>query len=102
MPELSAVSRAAVPWVPSRLSHRAKEAVRPIFWANRPHSYLTRTATWDDFPNGRWGDSRSPGAFAFFAPAFRACAERCGRGVAFGDLSDYHLMNHGSSKQEVS
>ena len=22
---------------------------------------LGREATWDDFPNGRWGDSRSPG-----------------------------------------
>jgi methylenetetrahydrofolate reductase (NADPH) len=22
---------------------------------------LGREATWDDFPNGRWGDARSPG-----------------------------------------
>lgn len=51
---------------------RQKEDVRPIFWANRPKSYLYRTSAWDDFPNGRWGDARSP---------------------AFGDLSDYHLCS---------
>jgi len=44
--------------------------VRPIFWRNRPQSYILRTDSWDEFPNGRWGDYRSP---------------------AFGDLSDYHL-----------
>jgi methylenetetrahydrofolate reductase len=62
----------AVPWQQSKLSRRDQESVRPIFWANRPKSYLTRTTTWDEFPNGRWGDSRSP---------------------AFGDLSDYHLCS---------
>eukprot|EP01114_Cavostelium_apophysatum_P016958 TRINITY_DN492_c0_g1_i1.p1 TRINITY_DN492_c0_g1~~TRINITY_DN492_c0_g1_i1.p1 ORF type:complete len:583 (-),score=137.66 TRINITY_DN492_c0_g1_i1:23-1771(-) len=51
---------------------RSKEDVRPIFWANRPKSYLQRTATWDEFPNGRWGDSRSP---------------------AYGELTDYHVMS---------
>jgi len=59
--------RRPLPWnpVPTR-----KEDVRPIFWSNRPKSYIHRTASWDEFPNGRWGDSRSP---------------------AFGDLTDYHL-----------
>lgn len=51
---------------------REKEGIRPIFWSQRPMSYLHRTASWDEFPNGRWGDVTSP---------------------AFGDLSDYHLMN---------
>ncbi|KAG7570467.1 hypothetical protein ISN45_Aa04g030620 [Arabidopsis thaliana x Arabidopsis arenosa] len=32
---------------------------RPIFWANRPKSYISRTKGWEDFPQGRWGDSRS-------------------------------------------
>jgi methylenetetrahydrofolate reductase (NADPH) len=40
-------------------------------------SYLSRTATWDEFPNGRWGDARSP---------------------AFGDLSDYHLCSFKTGK----
>jgi len=53
--------------------------VRPIFWANRPKSYLYRTSTWDEFPNGRWGDARSP---------------------AFGDLSDYHLCSFKTGKTE--
>jgi len=56
-----------LPW---RLAPKRKEDVRPIFWAHRPKSYLQRTCTWDEFPNGRWGDSRSP---------------------AYGTLTDYHL-----------
>jgi methylenetetrahydrofolate reductase (NADPH) len=27
--------------------------VRPIFWANRAHSYECRTALWEEYPNGR-------------------------------------------------
>jgi methylenetetrahydrofolate reductase (NADPH) len=57
-----------LPWNPSLSIKREKENVRPIFWRNRPKSYISRTQTWDDFPNGRWGDSRSP---------------------AFGDLDGY-------------
>jgi len=59
--------RRPLPWNP--VSTR-KEDVRPIFWSHRPKSYIHRTSSWDEFPNGRWGDSRSP---------------------AFGDLTDYHL-----------
>jgi methylenetetrahydrofolate reductase (NADPH) len=51
---------------------RSGESVRPVFWSNRPHSYCARTSTWDDFPNGRWTNSRSP---------------------AFGELRDYHLVS---------
>jgi methylenetetrahydrofolate reductase (NADPH) len=71
--DLIAASRPsrALPWRSSAYSNRKeKEDVRPIFWANRPRSYMSRTASWDDFPNGRWGDSRSP---------------------AFGELKDWHL-----------
>jgi len=50
---------------------RKQETVRPIFWANRSESYLLRTAHWDEFPNGRWGDSRSP---------------------AYGEFLDHHLF----------
>ncbi|DAZ93974.1 TPA: hypothetical protein N0F65_005485, partial [Lagenidium giganteum] len=46
------------------------EQVRPIFWSNRQASYVARTAEWDDFPNGRWGDRTSP---------------------AYGELSEYYL-----------
>jgi len=62
----------ALPWKQSLVSRRAEEDVRPIFWANRPQSYLDRTVNWDDFPNGRWGNSASP---------------------AFGELLDYHLCS---------
>ncbi|RKP29278.1 hypothetical protein METBISCDRAFT_31768 [Metschnikowia bicuspidata] len=36
------------------------ESIRPIFWQNRKYSYISRTSGWDEFSNGRWGDSRSP------------------------------------------
>lgn len=40
--------------------NRRSESIRPIFWANRTKSYLSRTENWDEYPNGRFGDSRSP------------------------------------------
>merc|ERR1719262_998973 len=49
-----------LPWRPSPGKIRKGEDVRPIFWSNRPGSYLKRTAQWDGFPNGRFADSRSP------------------------------------------
>ena len=53
-------SRKQLPWRPSAMESRSKEDVRPINWANRPKSYVMRTDDWDEFPNGRWGDSSSP------------------------------------------
>lgn len=49
-----------LPWKLSLSGKRRSESIRPIFWANRAKSYLSRTESWDEFPNGRWGDSRSP------------------------------------------
>lgn len=63
------VSR-SLPWLVAPNAKRANEDVRPIFWANRPKSYVARTLEWDEYPNGRWGDSRSP---------------------AFGDLTDHYF-----------
>lgn len=51
------------------------EDVRPIFWASRPQSYLMRTSTWEEFPNGRWGNSAA---------------------ASFGQLKDYHLILFGN------
>lgn len=48
-----------LPWKQS-LGRRENENVRPIFWQNRCKSYVNRTETWDEFPNGRWGSSQSP------------------------------------------
>ena len=45
--------------------------MRPIFWRCRPNSYVYRTSDWDEFPNGRWGNSSSP---------------------SFNDLKTYHLF----------
>jgi methylenetetrahydrofolate reductase (NADPH) len=36
------------------------ETVRPVFWKNNSNSYISKTFYWDEFPNGIWGDSRSP------------------------------------------
>ncbi len=41
-----------LPWNPSLARKRENETVRPIFWRNRPASYVQRTETWDEFPNG--------------------------------------------------
>ncbi|KAF8141572.1 methylenetetrahydrofolate reductase-domain-containing protein [Boletus edulis] len=49
-----------LPWRQSLTPSRRQENIRPIFWANRAKSYLSRTENWDEFPNGRFGDSRSP------------------------------------------
>ncbi|KAN0088446.1 Methylenetetrahydrofolate reductase domain containing protein [Tylopilus felleus] len=49
-----------LPWRQSLTPNRRQENIRPIFWANRAKSYLSRTENWDEFPNGRFGDSRSP------------------------------------------
>jgi len=50
---------------------RSQEEVRPIFWSKRSKTYIYRTRHWDEFPNGRWGNSASP---------------------AFGELKDYYLF----------
>ena len=60
--------------------NRREEDVRPIFWKNRNKSYLTRTQDWDAFPNGRWGDSRSP---------------------AFGELDAYGIGLKGSNEENI-
>lgn len=39
---------------------RSEEMVRPIFWSNRPKSYIKRTEDWDKYACSRWGDVRSP------------------------------------------
>ena len=39
---------------------RVEEEVRPIFWNKRSKTYIYRTRHWDEFPNGRWGNSSSP------------------------------------------
>ncbi|TMS34454.1 hypothetical protein L596_002044 [Steinernema carpocapsae] len=63
----------SLPWMPHGGHHpiRCKEDVRPIFWSARPKSYIFRTKDWDQYPNGRWGNSSSP---------------------AFNDLQDYYLF----------
>jgi methylenetetrahydrofolate reductase (NADPH) len=68
----------ALPWRQSLGLGRREEDVRPIFWKNRNKSYVTRTQDWDEFPNGRWGDSRSP---------------------AFGELDAYGIGLKGTSEQ---
>jgi methylenetetrahydrofolate reductase (NADPH) len=62
-----------LPWqqLPVSNQQRQYEDVRPIFWSIRPKSYVCRTSDWDQFPNGRWGNSSAP---------------------SFGDLKDYHIF----------
>jgi len=82
-----------LPWNPSRSKKREKENVRPIFWKNRIKSYVARTETWDEFPNGRWGDSRSP-----------AFGELDGYGISIKYPKDdaIKMWNHPASVNDVS
>ncbi|KUJ06282.1 methylenetetrahydrofolate reduct [Mollisia scopiformis] len=67
-----------LPWRQSLGLGRRDEDVRPIFWKNRNKSYVARTQDWDEFPNGRWGDARSP---------------------AFGELDAYDIGLKGTNEQ---
>ncbi|KAI0132855.1 methylenetetrahydrofolate reductase [Xylariales sp. AK1849] len=60
MPTTTRPRKQALPWKQSLGLGRREEDVRPAFWRNRAKSYVSRTQEWDEFPNGRWGDSRSP------------------------------------------
>ncbi|KAF4070595.1 hypothetical protein AMELA_G00287190 [Ameiurus melas] len=74
--------RRPLPWTVSAHPKRKMEDVRPIFWSSRSKSYIYRTQDWDDFPNGRWGNSSSP---------------------AFGELTDYYLfyLKSKSTKEDL-
>ncbi|KIN08376.1 hypothetical protein OIDMADRAFT_110362 [Oidiodendron maius Zn] len=78
MPSTERPRKQALPWRQSLGLGRREEDVRPIFWKNRNKSYVTRTQDWDEFPNGRWGDSRSP---------------------AFGELDAYGIGLKGTNEQ---
>lgn len=68
-----------LPWKQSPHA-RKSEDVRPIFWSTRPKSYVCRTSEWDQFPNGRWGNSSAP---------------------SFGDLKDYHIFYQKLDKKKI-
>ncbi|ROW15190.1 hypothetical protein VPNG_02928 [Cytospora leucostoma] len=78
MPTDQSPLKQPLPWKQSLALGRRYEDVRPIFWRNRNKSYISRTMDWDEFPNGRWGDSRSP---------------------AFGELDAYSIGLTGTNEQ---
>lgn len=80
MPSAERPVKQALPWRKSLGLGRREEDVRPIFWKNRNKSYVARTQEWDEFPNGRWGDSRSP---------------------AFGELDAYGIGLKGTNEQNI-
>ena len=65
-----------LPWR-SRLNKN--ENIRPIFWSNMLDKYIKKTEKWDNFPNGRWGNSNN---------------------ANFGDIGDYcsFKINLGTKK----
>ncbi|XP_077239202.1 putative methylenetetrahydrofolate reductase (NADH) [Tasmannia lanceolata] len=75
----SRISR-SLPWRRPTNIFRVKEDVRPIFWANRPKSYISRTLGWDQYPHGRWGDSCNP---------------------SYGALTDYQFMRPRSRDKKL-
>jgi methylenetetrahydrofolate reductase (NADPH) len=81
LPDVESPLQKPLPWRPSLGLKRREENVRPIFWRNRNRSYIARTQEWDEFPNGRWGDARSP---------------------AFGEFDAYGIGLKGSNEQNIS
>lgn len=79
-PDMETPLEKPLPWRPSLALNRREENVRPIFWRNRNRSYIARTQDWDEFPNGRWGDARSP---------------------AFGELDAYGVGLKGTNEQNI-
>merc|ERR1711937_1081048 len=58
----------AYPWSKGTGKRGSVETTRPIFWAQRARSYVDRTSSWDDFPNGRFGSRESPAYGLFSKP----------------------------------
>jgi methylenetetrahydrofolate reductase (NADPH) len=58
----------AYPWMKGSGNRGSVETTRPIFWAQRARSYIDRTSSWDDFPNGRFGNRDSPAYGLFSKP----------------------------------
>ncbi|KAM0015911.1 putative methylenetetrahydrofolate reductase (NAD(P)H) [Helianthus debilis subsp. tardiflorus] len=77
--EESKVSR-PLPWKKPTNLFRLKEDVRPIFWANRPKSYITRTTGWEQYPRGRWGDASN---------------------ASYGALTDHQFMRPRSRDKKI-
>lgn len=43
-----------LPWRPCTNHRRIGEKIRPVFWVNRPKSYIHRTAHWKEYPFNFW------------------------------------------------
>ena len=78
LPDMEQPVEKPLPWRQSLGLNRRDENVRPIFWRNRNRAYIERTQDWDEFPNGRWGDSRSP---------------------AFGEIDSYNIGLKGTNEK---
>ena len=59
---------------------------------------LGREATWDDFPNGRWGDARSPGMFSLVRLTE---SQLVNSSLAFGEIDGYGPTLHVSKPQAI-
>ena len=79
------VSR-TLPWRPATNVKRTAEAVRPIFWSNRPKAYLNRTADWDSFPSGRCAPSLLTACGITFWSTFLAPTPSCSTEVGVSSI----------------
>ena len=85
---MRAMKETMLPWV----------QVRPIFWSNRPKSYISRTKEWDSFPNGRYSHHRLTNISQFldiFPPASilgHKCSARFSVVVAWYMAAVYSTM----------
>ena len=49
----------ALPFRPPTNPNRSDESVRPLFWGNRPKSYMNRTKGWKAYPSSHWNKKGS-------------------------------------------
>lgn len=76
-----------LPWRASPTAKRCEEMVRPIFWSNRPKSYIKRTEDWDKYACNRSRSVKSFDCWVMFVSRWGDC-----RSPAYGTLSDYPFM----------
>lgn len=76
-----------------RMEHSSSSQLQKLISISSGHGILGKDATWDDFPNGRFGDSRSPayGEIDGYGPSLKVTSTQA-----------YSLWGYPTKKQDIS
>lgn len=77
----------------AKMNHSSSSQLQKLISISAGQGVLGKDATWDDFPNGRFGDSRSPayGEIDGYGPSLKVTSTRA-----------YELWGYPSKKQDIS